>query len=85
MALFHHKALSHENDPVCNIAGKLNFMGDDYHCPALLRQFAHDIEDFTDKFGVNSTPTLFINGKKQVGGVSIEDLAKVIDPLVTKS
>jgi protein-disulfide isomerase len=39
----------------------------------------------TDKFGVSSTPTLFINGKKQVGGVSIEDLAKVIDPLVTKS
>ena len=38
-----------------------------------------------DKFGVSSTPTLFINGKKQVGGVSIEDLAKVIDPLVTKS
>jgi protein-disulfide isomerase len=39
----------------------------------------------TDKFGVNSTPTLFINGKKQVGGVSIDDLAKVIDPLVSKS
>ena len=39
----------------------------------------------TDKFGVNSTPTLFINGKKQVGGVSIEDLAKVIDPLLSKS
>ena len=39
----------------------------------------------TDKFGVNSTPTLFINGKKQVGGQSIEDLAKVIDPLLQKS
>jgi protein-disulfide isomerase len=39
----------------------------------------------TDKFGVNSTPTLFINGKKQVGGVSIDDLAKVIDPLLPKS
>jgi protein-disulfide isomerase len=39
----------------------------------------------TDKFGVNSTPTLFINGKKEVGGVSIEDLAKVIDPLLPKS
>jgi protein-disulfide isomerase len=39
----------------------------------------------TDKFGVNSTPTLFVNGKKQVGGVSIEDLAKVIDPLLPKS
>jgi protein-disulfide isomerase len=39
----------------------------------------------TDKFGVNSTPTLFINGKKQVGGMSIDDLAKVIDPLLPKS
>ena len=39
----------------------------------------------TDKFGVNSTPTLFINGKKQVGGQSIEDLAKVIDPILPKS
>jgi protein-disulfide isomerase len=39
----------------------------------------------TDKFGVNSTPTLFVNGKKVVGGVSIEDLAKIIDPLLPKS
>jgi len=39
----------------------------------------------TDKFGVNSTPTLFINGKKQIGGMSIDDLAKVIDPLLPKS
>ena len=39
----------------------------------------------TDKFGVNSTPTIFINGKKQVGGQSIEDLAKVIDPILSKS
>ena len=35
-----------------------------------------------DKFGVNSTPTLFINGKMQKGGASIEELAKVIDPLL---
>ena len=39
----------------------------------------------TDKFGVNSTPTIFVNGKKVVGGVGIEDLAKLIDPLLTKS
>jgi len=39
----------------------------------------------TDKFGVNSTPTIFVNGKKQVGGMSIDDLAKVIDPLLPKS
>jgi protein-disulfide isomerase len=36
----------------------------------------------TDKFGVNSTPTLFVNGQMQKGGVSIEDLAKIIDPLL---
>ena len=35
-----------------------------------------------DKFGVNSTPTLFINGKMQKGGSSIDDLAKIIDPLL---
>jgi len=35
-----------------------------------------------DKFGVNSTPTLFVNGKIQKGGTSIEDLAKIIDPLL---
>ena len=39
----------------------------------------------TEKFGVNSTPTFFINGKKQVGGMTIEELAKEIDPLLSKS
>jgi protein-disulfide isomerase len=39
----------------------------------------------TDKFGVNSTPTLFVNGKKVVGGVSIEDMAKAIDALLPKT
>jgi protein-disulfide isomerase len=36
----------------------------------------------TEKFGVNSTPTIFVNGNMQRGGVSIEDLAKLIDPLL---
>ncbi|MSP44421.1 MAG: DsbA family protein [Xanthobacteraceae bacterium] len=39
----------------------------------------------SDKFQVTSTPTLFINGKKQIGGQSIEDLANVIDPILPKS
>ena len=34
-----------------------------------------------DEFGVNSTPTFFINGKKLVGG-SIEDFDKSIEPLL---
>jgi protein-disulfide isomerase len=34
------------------------------------------------KFGVQSTPTLFVNGKMQRGGMTIDELAKVIDPLL---
>ncbi len=33
-----------------------------------------------DKLGVNSTPTFFINGKKLVGDLSIDQMAKEIDP-----
>jgi protein-disulfide isomerase len=32
------------------------------------------------KLGVNSTPTFFVNGKKLAGDVSIDQLAKEIDP-----
>jgi protein-disulfide isomerase len=34
----------------------------------------------TEKLGVNSTPTFFINGKVQRGVLSIEDLEKQIEP-----
>jgi len=33
-----------------------------------------------EKLGVNSTPTFFINGKKMVGDLSMDVLAKEIDP-----
>jgi protein-disulfide isomerase len=33
-----------------------------------------------EKFGVNSTPTFFINGKIQRGALPIDELAKLIDP-----
>jgi len=36
----------------------------------------------SSKFGVSSTPTLFVNGKMQRGVGTIDDLAKVIDPLL---
>jgi protein-disulfide isomerase len=35
-----------------------------------------------DKFGVNSTPTLFVNGKTVRGGTTIDKLAEMIDPLL---
>jgi protein-disulfide isomerase len=34
------------------------------------------------EFKVESTPTLFVNGKMQKGGASIEELEKLIDPLL---
>ena len=36
-------------------------------------------------YKVESTPTLFVNGKKVVGGISIEDMAKTIDALLPKT
>jgi len=36
-------------------------------------------------YKVESTPTIFINGKMHKGEASIEELAKVIDPLLPKS
>jgi protein-disulfide isomerase len=34
------------------------------------------------KFGVKSTPTLFVNGQMQCGDMSIEELMRAIDPLI---
>lgn len=34
------------------------------------------------KLGVNSTPTFFINGKKSSGALSIEEMEKIITPLL---
>jgi protein-disulfide isomerase len=34
----------------------------------------------SEKFGVDSTPTFFINGTKLKGAASIEEFAKAIDP-----
>ena len=39
----------------------------------------------TKEYKVESTPTIFINGKMQRGETTIEELAKVIDPLLPKS
>ena len=37
------------------------------------------------EYKVESTPTLFVNGKMQKGGATIEELDKVIAPLLPKS
>jgi protein-disulfide isomerase len=33
-----------------------------------------------NKLGVNSTPTFFINGKRFIGDLSIDQIAKEVDP-----
>jgi protein-disulfide isomerase len=35
-----------------------------------------------DEFGLDATPTFFINGKKLSGVLSVEEFAKEIDPLL---
>ena len=47
----------------------------------LLEQIEAGRKRASEKFGVNSTPTFFINGKKLVGG-SVADFEKAIDPLL---
>lgn len=42
-------------------------------------------ERASKEYQVQSTPTLFVNGKMQRGETSIEELGKVIDPLLPKS
>jgi protein-disulfide isomerase len=48
----------------------------------LLEDIEKSRERAASKFGVNSTPTLFINGVKQSGALSFEDLEKKIQPLL---
>ena len=39
----------------------------------------------SEKFGVNATPTFFINGKKLTGGPSLENFDKALEPLLKAS
>lgn len=50
------------------------------------QKLLEDIRSVKDRgqkdFGVDSTPTFFINGKKYPGALSIEDMSAIIDPLL---
>lgn len=48
----------------------------------LLKKLLAGRERAASVFGVNSTPTFFVNGTKLAGVASIEDFSKIIDPLL---
>ena len=38
----------------------------------------------SQKFSINATPTFFVNGTKVTGEVTVDSLAKILDPLTVK-
>ena len=48
----------------------------------LYNKIAKVHDQAAEKFGVNATPTFFINGKKQNGEMNPDALAKLIDPML---
>jgi protein-disulfide isomerase len=67
-----------------NIAKQFGFTEGSFKQCLANQKVLDDIQAVRDhaveKLGVNSTPTFFINGKKMVGDVSIDAMAKEIDP-----
>jgi protein-disulfide isomerase len=70
--------------PLKNIAKQFGFTDESFNACLTDQKTLNDIEAVrnraVEKLGVNSTPTFFVNGKKIVGDVPIETLAKEIDP-----
>jgi protein-disulfide isomerase len=70
--------------PLLAIAKQAGFTEDSFNqClsnQALLDKIDSTRQRASEKFGVNSTPTFFINGKIHRGDMSIEQMAKEIDP-----
>jgi len=70
--------------PLQEIAKQFGFTEDQFKQCLANQKGLDDIQAVRDhaveKLGVNSTPTFFINGKKLVGDLSIDQMAKEIDP-----
>ncbi len=70
--------------PLKSIAKQFGFTEDSFNQCLANQKLLDDIQTVRDhaaeKLGVNSTPTFFVNGKKLIGDVSIDALAKEIDP-----
>jgi protein-disulfide isomerase len=71
-------------EPLKAIAKQFGFTEESFNQCLANQKVLDDIQAVRDraaqKLGVNSTPTFFINGKRLQGDVSIEAMAKEIDP-----
>jgi protein-disulfide isomerase len=71
-------------EPLMAIARQAGFSKERFDACLKNQKLLDDIEAqrnrASEKFGVNSTPTFFINGKIARGGMSIEELEKQIKP-----
>jgi protein-disulfide isomerase len=71
-------------EPLKAIAKQFGFTEESFDKCLANQKVLDDIQAVRDhavnKLGVNSTPTFFINGKRLVGDLSIEVMAKEIDP-----
>jgi protein-disulfide isomerase len=71
-------------EPLKSIAKQFGFTEESFNQCLANQKVLDNIQAVRDravqKFAVNSTPTFFVNGKRIQGDVSIEDMAKEIDP-----
>ena len=74
-------------DAVKAVAFQLGFNDDTFNAALKNQDFFNAVETMRDQalndFGLEGTPTFYINGKKLSGDKTIEQLAAEIDPLLT--
>jgi protein-disulfide isomerase len=76
-------AVNNPVQPLLGIAKQAGFTDESFKACASNQQIIEGVKaqrEAGSKFGVNSTPTFFINGEKRVGGMPIEELEKAIEP-----
>jgi len=72
--------------PMENIAKLAGFTQESFEACLTNQKLLDDInavrERGASEFGVDATPTFFINGKKYSGAMSVEQMSAIIDPLL---
>jgi protein-disulfide isomerase len=72
--------------PLMTIAKQAGFTEKTFDACLANQKLLSGIEDVRQRaikeFQVDSTPTFFINGKRAVGALTIDEMAKVIDPML---